>query len=273
MQPSNPHSQFGRATMIAAAAIIERHLNNAQFDRYVLELGLEGTDATQGTLPHKVNGLIRHAIANPETTAPDGMNIWDVLVFTAADSEKPSPYSGQLSDRPEVVKFVRALARDGYSLEVGGLRRTLPADIDLPAADDEVHALLDELGLTVPRGHLDQAITNHTDGNWAAANGQLRTFFEALLDEAARRLDFAAFANAETSHARRTLLANLNPPFLSRQGNEWEDNGKGYVNALFYRLHPAGSHPGLSDEEDSTFRLHTLLIVARLLLRRLKARL
>ena len=39
-------------------------------------------------------------------------------------------------------------------------------------------------------------------------------------------------------------------------------------NGLFNRLHPEGNHPGLSDEDDSTFRLHIVIIVARLLLRR-----
>jgi hypothetical protein len=41
------------------------------------------------------------------------------------------------------------------------------------------------------------------------------------------------------------------------------------MQAFFRRLHPAGSHPGLSDEDDSTFRLHLVLLVARNLLRRI----
>jgi integrase len=44
--------------------------------------------------------------------------------------------------------------------------------------------------------------------------------------------------------------------------------GGGFVNGLAKRLHPQGSHPGLSDQEDSTFRLHTVLLTARLLLER-----
>jgi hypothetical protein len=48
--------------------------------------------------------------------------------------------------------------------------------------------------------------------------------------------------------------------------NEWDDNGLGFVNGLVKRLHPHGSHPGLSDQDDSTFRLHTVLLTARLFL-------
>lgn len=263
--------QFTRPTLIAACAIIEWKKTNAVFDRYILELGLEDVTQIQGTLPHKVNGLIRHAIANPEASTPEGQNLWDTLVFCAADYAKPQQWAG-LANRPEVHKFVHALPRDGFTLEEEGLRRALPLEVDLPAADDEVHSLLKKLGFTTTLGHLEQAIANHTDGNWAATNGQLRTCVESLFDEIAGRLSRDATAPTN-SHGRRALLANLNPPFLLRDANEWEDQGKGYVNALYYRLHPEGAHPGLSDEEDATFRLHTVLIAARLFLRRLAQRL
>jgi hypothetical protein len=264
-------SQFTRPTLVAAAAILERRMNNNPFDRYVLELGCDNPQTTEGTLPTKINGLIRYAIANPEAVTLEGQNLWDALIMRAANFERPEQWSG-FRDHPEVEKFVRTLARDGFTLEQDGLRRTLPDAVDLPAADDEVHRRLTELGFTTPLGHLEQAIANHTNGSWAAANAQLRTFVEALLDEVAQRLDPAGAQAQATSHGRRTLLANLNPPFLLRGVNEWEDNGKGYVNALFNRLHPEGSHPGLSDEEDSTFRLHTVLIATRLLLRRFHQR-
>jgi hypothetical protein len=263
--------QFTRPTLIAACAIIEWKQTNAAFDRYILELGLEEVTSIQGTLPHKINGLIRHAIANPEAVTPDGQNLWDTLVYRAADYTKPQQWVG-FADRPEVHKLLHALARDGFILEEGGLRRALPPGVDLPEADDEVHHMLRALGFTTTLGHLEQAITNHTDGNWAAANGQLRTGVESLFDEIAERLDRPAAAQTN-SHGRRALLANLKPPFLLRDANEWEDNGTGYVNALFRRLHPDGAHPGLSDEEDATFRLHTVLIAARLFLRRLMQRL
>lgn len=165
--------------------------------------------------------------------------------------------------------FVRALERDGYAIENQQLRRTLPPALNLPAADDEVHVLLNRHNLTTPKGHLDQAIDNHARGNWASANGQLRTFYQSLFDEIALLIDPQ---NApQTSEARRQHLANLTPPFLSRDLNEWSDDGKNFVNGLWKRLHPLGSHPGLSDNEDCTFRLHLVLLAARLFLRRLDA--
>ncbi len=74
------------------------------------------------------------------------------------------------------------------------------------------------------------------------------------------------------SQPRRTILASLKPPFLLRELNEWDDNGLGFFNGLIKRLHPQGSHPGLSEDEDSTFRLHIVLLTARLVLKRFAAR-
>lgn len=42
-----------------------------------------------------------------------------------------------------------------------------------------------------------------------------------------------------------------------------------FSDGLIARLNPQGSHPGLSDQEDCTFRLHIVIITARLVLRRL----
>jgi hypothetical protein len=112
---------------------------------------------------------------------------------------------------------------------------------------------------------LKEALDTHGRGSWAAANSQIRTFLDALLDEIAVKLDPTA-ATAGSGQPRRTKLAAQG--FLSRELNEWDDNGLGFMNGLAKRLHPKGSHPGLSDDEDSTFRLHVVLLTARLLLTR-----
>lgn len=168
--------------------------------------------------------------------------------------------------------LLRSIERDGFTVgEDGVLRRMLPKTLDLPAADDEVHLLLDRYNLTTSAGHLNQGIHAHSKGNWAAANSQFRTFLESLFDEIALRVDPKNAPATKTGETRRQLLANLPKPFLSRDLNEWSDDGKNFVNGAFKRLHPQGSHPGLSDEEDSTFRLHLVLLTARLFLRRMAA--
>jgi hypothetical protein len=165
------------------------------------------------------------------------------------------------------------LALDGYVVSWDGdartplLRAALPGEVDLPAADDEVHQLLKQFGFNVPLGHLDQAIDAHTRGDWAAANSQIRTFLEGLLSDIASHIDPQKSAELASSENRRAWLAERG--FLSSSRNEWTNDGKNYLNGLFKMLHTDGSHPGLSDEDHSTFRLHLGLITGRTLLRRL----
>ena len=170
--------------------------------------------------------------------------------------------------------FGRALARDGYVVmlsEENGrqawLRTALPEEVQLPQTDDEVHQLLKHFGFATPLGHLDQAIEAHTRGDWAACNSQLRTFLESLYDEIAYRVKPAEAPQLASSENRRRLLADIG--FLSMARKELSEDGKNYVNGLFKMLHTEGSHPGLSDEDHSTFRLHIVLVTARTFLRRL----
>ena len=75
-----------------------------------------------------------------------------------------------------------------------------------------------------------------------------------------------ATAALGTGHPRRAEFASFG--FLSEPLNEWDNDGRGYINGLAKRLHPHGAHPGLSSEVDSTFRLNVVLLTAALLLNR-----
>jgi hypothetical protein len=173
--------------------------------------------------------------------------------------------------RRDFLPSIAALNATGSRSKTAKLRRALPEALDLPRADDEVHALLDKFQFATPKGHLDQAIAAHARGDWAAANAQFRPFVEGLLDLSAERL-LPGAALPPGGHPRRQVLAQMNPPFFFADLNEWTGQGTGFFEGFYRRLHPQGTHPGLSDEEDSTFRLHLVLLVARLLLRRLKQR-
>jgi hypothetical protein len=178
----------------------------------------------------------------------------------------------QNSDHPLQTAYARGVARDGYVLawnDYGrnpSLRAALPEELQLPQTDDEVHELLKGFRFTMPLGHLDQAIEAHTRGDWAAANSQLRTFLESLFDDIARNVSPQEASIRPTSENRRALLAEIG--FLASDRNEWTSDGKNYINGLFKMLHTEGSHPGLSDEDHCTFRLHVVLVTARTFLRR-----
>lgn len=191
-------------------------------------------------------------------------------------------------------KFVAGLRFDGFEVveteisvpaeypwrseatnKVTEILRMLPDDVpglNLREAEIEVMALLDCSGFAVARGHLRQAISAFQRGEWSSANGELRNFFESYLNEIAVALGYVGGGD---SKAKRDFLGdNVQPPFLLADYNEWNANNQKpqYVQGLMSRMHPHGGHPGLSEEEDATFRLQITLITARLFLRRFSQR-
>lgn len=270
--------QFTRKAIIAALATLEKY-SNSDISRFLLEHALENTDADMGNSKReRTNGLIRYLLQRPDAQTEDGANLVDTIVrdlvqSAARSAQGSTPWREPQPFAEAFPELARALKRDGFEVINGELRRVLPEALNLPAADDEVHARLREFGFDISTGHLDQAIQNHAQGNWAAANAQIRTYVESLFDEIAEKLAGPSATLPAPGHQRRIFLANLNPPFLLAPLNEWEGQGKGFLEGFLRRLHPEGSHPGLSDEDDSTFRLHVVLLVSRLLLQRLRARL
>lgn len=262
---------FTRPTIVAAAEMLERH-TQASFDTMLLRLALENQiPESSGISVAKKCGLVARAvIARPDVvvhTLDGTVTLAEALVREAVSLVRarfPSPAQTAL---------LRGLARDGYVIEgddethVTRLRAALPAEVALPETDDEVRRLLRQLGFQISSGHLDQAIEAHTRGDWAAANAQLRTFFESLFEAIAFAVDAPAASNCANSENRRAMLATKG--FLATDRNEWSQDGKSYINGLFKMLHTDGSHPGLSDEDHSTFRLHLVLVTARTFLRRL----
>lgn len=245
---------------------------HAQVDHFALEHGVEEV-VVGGSLAAKALALSRYLIQNPEDRNEDGQNLTDLIVGQlVAQAIERSTHGYPREFHHETFQqnyeaLNRGLERDGFTVEGGELRRALPQVLDLPAADDEVHLLLDRYGFAVSRGHVDQGIAAHARGDWAAANAQFRAFIESLFDSIAEHLAAGAPLPPQ-GNQRRMWLANRTPPFFQATSNEWDGQGHGFLEGFFRRLHPAGAHPGLSDEEDSTFRLHLVLLVGRHLLRR-----
>lgn len=268
--------RFSRRTIIAAANVLER-LSQAELSRFLLELGphfLQLVGAETYSVKKRINNIVIALDQQPDRQVDGGGLFGEVLVEKAISLIVPqrsdSPWMIN-TPRPDAALLTRNLERDGYVISDGELRRSLPPELGLPKAEDEVARLLDVHEFETPRGHLEQAVDAHARGDWAAANSQLRAFIEGLLDEIALRIDPESKKIKPGQH-RRAHLANVTPPFLDPLLGEWAHNGVGFINGLMARLHPQGAHPGLSNEVDSTFRLHIVLISARLLLVRFDGR-
>jgi len=264
---------FSRPTLIAAVELLEGH-SQARFNQMVLRLGLEDEigSGTAVSVAKKCDILGRIVVQRPDQvldTLDGTMTLGEAAVREAVQLLRAEP------SLTRELALGRGLARDGYVVsfdEYGRdpkLRAALPDEVQLPETDDEVHQLLKSFQFMTPLGHLDQAVEAHTRGDWAACNSQLRTFLESLFDDIARNVRPQEAAQRPNSENRRALLADPSVGFLAVDRNEWTADGKNYINGLFKMLHTEGSHPGLSDEDHSTFRLHVVLITARTILRRL----
>lgn len=171
----------------------------------------------------------------------------------------------------EYPRLSNALKRDGYVIKDGKIVRNFPEELQQVHTESELMQLLNKFNFNTSMGHLRQAIDNHTEGNWAAANSQFRSFLESLLQEIAHKLD----NNKTCNNCNEAIQYLSSKNFLSTKLNEVCENipnKDGYVRGLWNRLQAEGSHPGLSDEADSTFRYHTLIVFARYLLKRLEER-
>lgn len=110
-------------------------------------------------------------------------------------------------------------------------------------------------GFATAAGHYDQALKAFHAQNWAASNSQLRTTFESVLVELAMRRTSATPTQA--GPAIEALKANGDLPFGPNE----------YVRGLWKLSHPAGSHPGLSDEDDAHHRIYAVSAIVGWLVR------
>lgn len=264
---------FTRPTIVAGIEFLGENLTQAKFDQLVVRLGLDdeiphGSERSKTSKSVLLARIVNQRSTQVVCTLDGPVTLAEAAVREAVGVTEPQ------CEKVEQKRFLRGLALDGYVVtwdedtRTPLLRAALPHEVDLPAADDEVHQLLRHFEFDVPLGHLDQAIDAHTRGDWAAANSQIRTFLEGLLSDIASHIDPQKSAELTSSENRRAWLADRG--FLSSKRSEWTNDGKNYLNGLFKMLHSDGSHPGLSDEDHSTFRLHLALITGRTLLRRLR---
>lgn len=278
-------TEFNNMTIVAASEVIDQFKSHSDMSVLEAQWGITGNAASKAArvaswaqqairpdapLVMTENGRVHLARAIVETAikAPTGVRdsvAWRKFVaglrfdgFEVVETEVPSPSSSPW--RPQNFEVT--------------LRRMLPSgipELDFREAEDEVTTLLVQCGFAVAKGHLEQAVSAFQRGEWSSANGALRNFFESYLNEIAVH---CGCDSQEDSKAKRDYLGRLQPPFLLTEYNEWNENNQKpqYVQGLMSRMHPHGGHPGLSEEEDATFRLQMTLVTARLFLRRYRQR-
>ena len=267
-------THFSRPTIVEAFSILDESYSHSDIDRFLLKFELEKiAPQSLGSKKDRVNALLGYLINHTEEPGPFGSNLIFEMIESIIEDISPPPnhpdnvvYSPLETNYP---RLINSLKHDGYIIENDKLVTMLPDVIDLPEKEDELNSLLDKFQFKISKGHFDQAISDHTRGNWAAANAQFRSFIESLFDSIAEKIHDNSTLPL-SSHKRREFLAREIPQFFSTELNEWViGNNGGFVQGFWKRLNPQGSHPGLSNEEDSTFRLHLVILTASHYMKRL----
>lgn len=267
-------THFSRPTIVEAFSILDGYYSHPIIDRFLLRFGLEDiAPKSLGAKRDRVNALLHYLVNHTEEPGPFGSNLIFEMIETIIEYISPPPNPpGNVVYPPletNYPRLINSLKRDGFIVENGKLVTMLPDVIDLPEKEDELNSLLDKFQFDISKGHLKQAISAHTRGDWASANAQLRSFIESLFNSIAEKIHGNSTL-PPSSHNKREFLASEKPQFFLTGLNEWEiGNNGGFVQGFWRRLHPEGSHPGLSDEEDSTFRLHLVILTASHYIRRL----
>ena len=277
-------SEFNRMTIVAAAQVVSGFHSHSDMEILEVQWGIEGV-CRSSSKSARVADLAGIACDGDLDVLTEGgrVHLSRALVeiaISAPEYERSSPawkklVAGLRFDGFEVrTKQLEAdtddFWLDGVTDTTVELVRMLPSDIpdlDFRKAESEVAHLLDRYGFHIAKGHLAHAMSAFSRGEWSSANGELRNFYESYLNEIATGLGYTGGGD---SRARRDYLGSLQPPFLLVDYNEWNPNNQKpqYVQGLMSRMHPHGGHPGLSEEEDATFRLQISLVTARLFLRR-----
>lgn len=225
---------------------------HTEFDDFIVHFELS-EDIGGVSIAKKQTSLVDFLIKNPGIKGPDNSDLI-VEIIEYIIRKKQRSYSDTVNNLMETLD--NALKRDGYELTESSVRKTLPEEIPINKTENRLLEILKKHGFSTAEGHYTQAIASHGRGDWAAANAQLRTFVEDYFDQVHGKLQAG---HGNTSHQRRQELAKAE--FFRADYNEFLGNGSGFVEGFWKRLHPEGSHPGLSGEPEATFRLHLVLVV------------
>lgn len=250
---------FSRKTILE----IVKALNFQTYDeveRFGLEFGLEKV-VSGNYLKEKVTSIAKHLISHPEALGPNDAALSVEIIDYAIKH-----HHGFKSFTESYTDLAHSLERDGFEITDSGLRRKLPIEFPIVEQEDELISLLKKFGFDTAIGHYHQALAAHGRGEWAAANAQLRTFVEEFFN---KTQEIVCPGPYSSSNDRRAALAKAS--FFVSEYNEYLFNGTGFVEAFWKRLHPEGSHPGLSKQSDSTFRLHLVILVIHHFITRLEA--
>jgi hypothetical protein len=121
----DPKLPFARGTILMAVDILSRKMTHAGFDRWLLELGLEGLSAGRdlGGLRARGNAVAKFALDYPEKETAEGLLVSEAIVRQA---ERELERSGHIEPGTIEDRFLEAVTRPDASNERASPDSALP---------------------------------------------------------------------------------------------------------------------------------------------------
>lgn len=260
--------QFSRATLMEVLSLFQIK-SHTELDMFFFKYGIDEHTQNGSSKDAKLLLAAKYLIDNPEVKGILGGNlafeVIEEIVTSVINNEYwYNSYTGEFTEHPQLK---RLLLRDGFEIRDGVLVRRVDSVSSYIENEDLLKKLLVKYNLKTAIGHYNQAVSAFTRGEWASCNAQLRAFVEDLHLELAKDLNNKEI---DSSNNARQALTKEPSKLFYRELNEWKDGDKGvgFMQGFWERLHPEGSHPGLSSESDSVFRLNLVQITMLEILRR-----
>lgn len=250
----------------------------------LMDLDSRGINLT-GSIPNKKSAVEKYLIENPDVQDNHGervvVRIVNRYIKRLLNAEWPysQGFDYEKKEFPEAKDFYRYLRFDGYDIDFneGCLKMADEEYLDTSKKEDEILDFLNEYGFITTKGHYNQAKGSYMGNNFAALNGQLRTFVESLFQEMGSYIKVCEFDNDSLkafncidAQSGMQILAKCVHPILKSYLNEWGEENTGYFPAFWRRLHPEGSHPGLPDLDETLYRFQLVVLNVHLIIKRFK---
>ncbi|WP_137151243.1 hypothetical protein [Devosia sp. FKR38] len=271
--------KIGRGAVVTACDLLGFLKTNAELESILLEYGLDEHIRPSGSREKTALAVKQFAVKNPDLEVHSDYGWKELRQLLVDEAIRRVQWDSQTASLWE--KLERYLNLDGYSLltqapegwsdypKPTGVTASMPQYAELQESASELEQLLDRYQMSTAARHLKSARENLAQGDLEAANGQCRTFLEALTDSIADGLFAAESAGRSSGLQKRQLLAERG--FLLKEKHEFGDGpSQTYLPGLAKLLHTDGSHPGITTPHDALFRLQIVVVTARWLLKRLE---
>ncbi|HYT43546.1 MAG TPA: hypothetical protein VEP90_14505, partial [Methylomirabilota bacterium] len=175
-------SQFSRVTIESAIELADelldfsnRYNGRAEVERFLLRFNLDNEVPDTGDFRPgpRITALLNYLYTHENEKGPLGANlVYEIIEYVTERQTK------RYRNNPKLLRLESYLKQlDGYRINNDGrLEPILPESMHLAEKNDELRFLLDKFGFSTAKGHLNQATSSFTRGEWASANGQIRTF-------------------------------------------------------------------------------------------------